>query len=243
MSYIKEICVAGATIEISKYYNYYNRPKGAPRAAPEKPTTEQQRKNNERRAEKKLRRLMNANFEPGDYHINLNYAKELRPDNKADMRENVRKFLRRLRKEYKKHGKELKYIHVMEIGSKGAMHHHLVINRLDVELIRKAWNKGRVHIYPLDDTGQYAQLASYLIKYTSKTFNTEDSLQGKRWDSSRNLIKPKIKKKVIHRNVFRSEPKEKKGYYIDKNSIMDYISSETGYQYMTYTLVRITKRE
>lgn len=243
MSYIQETCIAGNTIEISRYYNFNHRPKGMARAEKTKPTTDQQKKNNERRAEKKLRLLLNANFGAGDYHIILNYAKELRPADRKEMRENARKFLRQLRKEYKKQGKELKYIHVMEIGKKGAMHHHLVINRLDVEIIRKAWTKGRVHIYPLDDSGQYAQLASYLIKYTSATLNTENALQGKRWDSSRNLKKPVIIRKVIHRNTFRSEPKERKGYYIDKNSIKNYISNETGYQYMSYTLVKIRKKE
>lgn len=243
MSYVLETCIAGDTIEISKYYNSYNRPKGMPRGKRIKETTEQQFKCNERRAEKTLRRLINANFGGGDYHINLNYKKECRPADKKEMRENVRKFLRNLRKEYKKHGKVLKYIHVMEIGKKGARHHHLVINRLDAEVIRKAWDKGRVHIYPLDDTGQYAQLASYLIKYSSAVLKSENALQGKRWDSSRNLKKPLVKKRIISRNKFREQPQEKKGYYIDKNSIRNYTSDITGYQFMGYTLVKIKQRE
>lgn len=243
MSYIKETCIAGNTIEVCKYHNFYNRPKGIPRAEKVNKTTEQQQRCNERRAKKKLRRLINANFGPGDYHINLNYAKELRPSDKKEMRENIQRFLRNLRKEYKKQGKELKYIHVMEIGKKGAMHHHLILNRLDVEIIRQTWKKGRVHIYPLDDSGQYAQLASYLIKYSSKALKSPDELQGKRWDSSRNLTKPVIKKKVVTANSFRAEPKALKGYYIDKESIKNYISDETGYQYMEYTLIRIKKRE
>ena len=43
------------------------------------------------------------------------------------MRQDIDVFLRECRKEYRKAGLEFKYIHVMEIGKKGARHHHLVV--------------------------------------------------------------------------------------------------------------------
>lgn len=47
------------------------------------------------------------------------------------MRQDIDVFLRECRKEYRKAGLEFKYIHVMEIGKKGARHHHLVVNKID----------------------------------------------------------------------------------------------------------------
>lgn len=36
---------------------------------------------------------------------------------------------------------EFKYIHVMEIGKKGARHHHLVVNKIDTEILQRCWYK------------------------------------------------------------------------------------------------------
>ena len=86
------------------------------------------------------------------------------------MRQDIDVFLRECRKEYRKAGLEFKYIHVMEIGKKGARHHHLVVNKIDTEILQRCWYKAyeghnRVKVFPLDDSGNYAELASYLIKY------------------------------------------------------------------------------
>ncbi len=239
MPYIESVCIAGKTIEIEKYYSSRYKKKGIKRSKNKKPTSEQQKEVNNRKAEKKLRQLINANFQGGDFHMVLNYAKENRPDTKDEMRIDLDKFLRDARKEYKKAGLTLKYIHVPEIGEKGARHHHLVINNIDINILRKIWDKGRIHCYPLDDTGQYSELASYLIKYTEKVMGTDEEIQGRRWNCSRNLIHPETKKKIIsHRECYKDKPMERKGYYVDKNSIRSGIHDETGYPYFTYTLIK-----
>lgn len=46
--------------------------------------------------------------------------------------------MRECRKEYRKAGLEFKYIHVMEIGKKGARHHHLVVNKIDTEILQRS---------------------------------------------------------------------------------------------------------
>ena len=53
------------------------------------------------------------------------------------MRQDIDVFLRECRKEYRKAGLEFKYIHVMEIGKKGARHHHLVVNKIDTEILQR----------------------------------------------------------------------------------------------------------
>ena len=74
------------------------------------------------------------------------------------------KLIRDLRKQYKKIGKEFKYVYVLETGDKGARHIHMVIESMDTKTIKKCWDRGRIHIRLLDDTGQYGKLASYLVK-------------------------------------------------------------------------------
>ena len=53
----------------------------------------------------------------------------------------------------------------MEIGKKGARHHHLVINQIDTKILQQCWYKAyeghnRVKVFPLDDSGNYAELAA-----------------------------------------------------------------------------------
>lgn len=246
MPYIESITEAGRTIEVERYYT----PRYGSRGHPHKPrmraTPEEQKRINEKQAEKKLRRLINANFSPGDYHVVLSYARA-RGDphrTKEEMKDDIAKFLRAMRKEYKALDKELKYIHVAEIGEKGARHHHLVVNKTDIEIIQRCWTHGRIHINPLDDSWNYAKLAAYLIKYSSRMLGSEEKLQGKRWNASRNLVHPEPKKKVItERAWFRSEPKVPKKYagryYIDRDSIaMSTDSPEyAGLGFMRFTMV------
>ncbi len=248
MPYIESICKAGKTIEVERYYTSRYGCRGQIRSQRVKPTPDEQVRINNRIAEKKLRRLINENYGPGDYHLILSY-KRARGDphrSRDEMKDDIAKFLRALRKEYKYRGKELKYIHVAEIGDRGARHHHLVINKFDVEAIQRCWPHGRIHINPLDNSGNYQKLAAYLIKYTSKVIGTEEKIQGKRWNASKNLTHPVPKIKIItERAWYRSEakvPNKYKGrYYIDQDSVSVGVHSAeySGYGYFRFTMVRL----
>lgn len=245
--YVEAVTVAGATVEVERYYTNRYGKRGQKRKAKSKPSSEQQKEANNRKAEKKLRRLINANFQPGDYHLVLSYKKdpgepERTPD---DMREDIRKFLRGMRKDCKADGKEFKYIHVPEIGERGARHHHLVINKLDTEWIQRNWKFGFFYVVPLDQSRNYRKLAAYLIKYSSRVVGTEFEISGKRWNASRNLIHPVSAVTVISkRDYFKSVPtvprKYRGKYEVDKSTIE---SGETdaeygGYSFLRYTLMR-----
>ena len=69
------------------------------------------------------------------------------------------------------------------------------------------------------------------------------NLSGKRWNSSKNLIRPEPKITVISEyNFYKSEAREKKGYYIDKDTVQsgEYGTSEYGgFGYFRYTLVKL----
>ena len=94
---------------------------------------------------------------------------------------------------YRKQGLEFKWVAVTEYENK-AIHHHLVVNGIDSRILTRLWSYGRMHIASLDDTGDYIQLAEYLVKETSKTFRNPNATQKKRWRCSRNLKRPESKK-------------------------------------------------
>lgn len=239
--YVREVIIAGKTIEINKYYTYQYKSKKMTRAAKEKSTSKAQEKINNKLAEKKLRLLLNTNFKANDYHLVLTYRKEDRPSTKEDMQEDIKKFLRKLRSKYKKLNMELKYVHVAEKGIKGALHHHLVINNIDPAVVTSIWKKGRCKFNTLDSSGQYKDLAHYLLKYTVRATNSE-KLSSKKYSTSRNLKKPIIKKSIIKKSdTFKNEtiiPKKYKNYYVDKTSVREGINA-LGYSYFSYTLIRI----
>lgn len=241
MPYIKETCVAGKTIEITKYYSVRYHSQTTSREEKNKKTSEAQQKVNQRKAVKELRRLMNSNFQDGDLLVRLDFNKY--PDIEADeMQKMTSKAIRKLRAEFAKVQKPIKYIYVKEIGPRGGRHLHMVLSQCSSEVIRKCWPYGGIHIDPLISNGQYSKIAEYFIKYADKTEKTAGQLVGKRWYASRNLTKPKITKKVITAKQFKKEAREKKGYYIDKDSIREGISEITGFEFFSYTLIRTDKK-
>jgi hypothetical protein len=238
MPYIEETVIAGKTIEISKKHSYRYQKKGIPRSDNAKPTPEAVKKINERNAENNLRRLINTNFTYQDIHLVLTYKRENRPATPEAAKIDLERFLRKLRGYFKKRDAELKYIAVTEYKNK-AIHHHLIINSMDTRDLTELWKHGQPRPTYLDNSGQYGKLASYLIKETSKNFNSEDSIHGKRWCASKNLEQPKITKRIIPVKSWQKEPKAKKGYVIEKDSIRSGIHEATGYPYQFYRMVKL----
>ena len=237
MPYIKEICKAGKTIEIRKYHTYRYDCKGEKRQKKKKDTTECQKKVNYRISERNLRRLMNANFEDGDFLVTFDFIKENRPSNSKSMQDVMKKFLRVLRKEIRKIEGTLKYIYVKEIGKRGAVHVHMIMTKCDTKILRKCWIWGGIHIDPLYTNGQYSKIASYFVKYAQKSEETEGELVGKRYYTSRDLVRPVVVKRVMKGNTFTNVVNLKQGYYIDKENTMEGIT-EDGYRYLMCTMVR-----
>lgn len=234
--YVMEKCTAGKTIEITRYHTS-RFGKQIPRGKNRKKTPEDVAAVNQRNAEKKLRRLINANFGKNDIHLVLTYKKDERPD-PEEAREDLKKFLKEMRKYHKKKGTIFKYIVVTEY-KRSAIHHHLIINSVDMRDVQDMWKKGKARPTFLDDSGQYGQLASYLIKETSKTFKSDEHGPGKRYSCSRNLEKPEIKKKIIPAKSWRKEPKPIPGYWIEKDSMRSGICEYNGYPYQFYRMIRI----
>lgn len=240
MAYFKTTVKAGATIEVTK--SYTKRVGVKNRGKREKPTPEEMRKVNERNSERSLRLKINANFGVDDLFITLTYRRDERPE-PDQAKNNIKNLIDGLRSEFRKCGEELKYINVTEYKNK-AIHHHLIINHIagrDVPgMVRKRWKYGRPNFKLLDNTGQYKDLAAYLIKETSKTYKENDGGHKQRYSCSRNLIMPPPKTEIIRKAVrWLPDPKPVKGYYIDKDTVYNGIDPFTGREYQRYTMVKL----
>lgn len=117
-----------------------------------------------------------------------------------------------------------------EIGKKGAVHHHMIMNRingLDAVLAEK-WKKGRVHFQLLYKDGGFVKLAEYVGKDEGRAYD---------FTRSRNLLRPKRKKEVMKAKTFAKEPR-KKGYELEKESLFEGINP-MGWPYRRYAMRRL----
>jgi hypothetical protein len=243
MAYIKKVWRTGDVIEVEKNHTGRYGAPGQKRGGRTKPTREQIRRQNERNAEKKLRRLINSNFREDDLHLILTYKREERPSPQL-ARDKLKKFLEKLRNRYKKYGKELKYIVTTEWEGK-AIHHHLILNDLVTgkittnKMVRELWEWGRPMFSLLDDTGDYKDLAEYIIKETAKRFREEENPNKQRYSCSRNLIRPQPEVEIVKASTFCKDPKPMRGYYIVKDSLVTGVNPYTGFLYQFYTMRKI----
>ena len=78
--------------------------------------------------------------------------------------------IRKVRTQYRKAGKELKYICRMGIGKRGGPHMHILVNRFATEktatdlIFSRTWTKGHVNFKTTYDAGGYRDLAEYITK-------------------------------------------------------------------------------
>lgn len=239
MPYIKKEYICGDVIEVEKIHSGRYGAPGQKRQKKEKPTQEAVMRQNELNAIKRLRRKINCNFGFGDYHLTLTYRRDKRPT-KEEAREIISQFLKKLRSVYRKHGAELKYVIITEYKP---IHHHLVINGADTwnvtKEVQKLWPLGRPNFKPLDNAGDYGPLADYLLKETNKSFREPDNPNKTRYSCSRNLAEPKVRKQIIRAGTWKVDPRERKGWYLDKDNIVEGINPVTGYRYQYYRLIRL----
>lgn len=131
---------------------------------------EQVEKQNQWQKEKKARIRLMEYFDENDYFSTLTYRIEERPPDMATAKTDFAEAMKIIRREYKKRGKELRWIRNIEVGTRGAWHVHIVINRIeDTDLIlKKAWQHGKVVNQLMYEAGGFQKLAAYITK-TPKT--------------------------------------------------------------------------
>ncbi len=181
--YLKKIW-AGDVYEAKEYNHTGQRGKGAERAMRENISPEKIAEYNFLQTRKKCGRMINANFREGDLFLTLTYRERVGMEAALRL---CRNFIARLKRLRKKMGLDaLKYIYVIETGKKGREHIHMIINAMDVTLkeLTELWGLGRVMVSRLEPGGDYTGLAFYITKENYKEY-------GRRWNGSRNLIKPR----------------------------------------------------
>ena len=259
MGYVKAVTRAGKTIEIEKYYDYRsNRGNGESRMPKREITPEAKARLNERAAIKKLRRIMNENFNNDSWYLTMDCIKEaaLGYITIDEMKLILEKFMRKCRAYWKKCGTELKYITVMAVGKKSARHFHMVLSSCGKgykemrEKLQEIWDsvylmngrKRRSYIHLENLYGDnYGDLAAYFVKQSKTTFETIGKKIGKYWNPSRNLVRPvTVKKRISDRQAFRMQVRAPKGYYVDdRYTVTGYGDEYGGYEYMQYILIRM----
>lgn len=240
-----------------KYAGNYGA-KGEKRKKKSKQTPEQIIRQNQYNREVRCRRLLRANFLPGDFWVTLKYRRGTRKT-PEQLAKDKKKFQDCLREEYRKRGGVLRWVCRMEIGKRGGLHIHYVINRLtgrvDTDLlIRRAWERvtaaGSIDYTTIREQGGCEELAKYLVKQAGDEIKGQMELfdeNGKKKlssvSSSRNLVRPvPERKKYAHwtmRRILKDGPKPTPGYYIDPDSIVQGVNRFTGLSYYKYTEVRL----
>lgn len=198
------------------------------------PTNAAVMRNNDRIAVRKLAALINANFYPGDYHVTLTYAGDAPDPERA--KKDLMNFLRRMKREFAKLGKEFYWIVVTEYKNK-RIHHHIVMSYIDFHTIEKQWTKGHIFTSTLDRSRNYTKLAEYFVKETQKTFREAENATKRRWSASRNIKRPVVKRELVEARRLFEDPKPLKGYELCRDSIRRYEHPITGMEHLEYQMV------
>ena len=219
--------------------NSYSRvlPKGIPRQEKRKKTPEEMERANRRERARRLQCIILGNFKEG-YHATLTYPKERRPRDALEAKKDLQKFLRKMKRKFQKEGFEFKWIAVTEIGSKGGIHHHLILEELHegdfstTKALRECW-QGGMYLSILREDGSFRELADYLTKK-----ETKEDVPGCKVSHSRNLIMPKVKRQKKKGRQWLPEPREPRGWHLVKDSLENGFNPITGYPVQTYLLIR-----
>lgn len=202
---------SGDVYEAEIYFSPRIAGKSIRRGANRETSCLKQQENNLRNARKKLARLINSNFSREDIFVTLTYADE--PGGEANR--HLANFFRRERYRRRRAGEpELKYIAVTENNSTRT-HHHIIMNSAAITELVRLWPHGRVILSALDNDADYTGLAHYI---------TKENGQGKRWSQSRNLQKPKVRRREIKSRTHRL--RAPKGYQLRVDDF--YYSEATG---------------
>lgn len=191
---------------------------------------------NRKNAERELTMKLHHNFREGDIHAVLTYSGE--EPTKEQAKKELQNFIRRLRREFRKNDQILKWIGVTEYENH-RIHHHVIMSKMDTARLQELWTAGRVRPVHLDNTGDYRQLASYLIKETDKTFRSPGAFSKQRYSCSRTVVSPVRKVEVVKASEA-EEPKPIKGYRVLEDSVYRGENPVTGHQYMEYMLLSNT---
>lgn len=160
--------VSGRAVEVRDVLmeTHGKKPRGGRRGK----SSSKQIKRNEDEAVLVLARQLNANCKGGDLFLTLKYSDGRLPAEKAEAKRVARNFMRRIARAYRKEtGKKLKWWLVTasvssKTGEPVRLHHHVVMDAMDWELIAQHWPPEEFSYRRLDATGDYTAVARYMIR-------------------------------------------------------------------------------
>ena len=227
----------------------------------------QQKNLNDKRSKRRFVQIANTNFGEGDLHISATYNEKHLPVTLEEAERNVHNYLDRVKRKMKKEtGQDLKYMLVTEYTPEGGegqqegmedkslkavrIHHHIIINgglsRDDLELM---WSKTRINWKKAKDP-EYRKDVDYLgFVNCDRLQPNENGIEGlvnyinkrkkgcKKWSTSMNLKKPKVKKndsKYSYRKLCTlAKTPEDKEYW--RKMYRGYEPTAIDFQYSEYT--------
>ena len=225
-------------IEVLDYHTYRTYRRNGKRVKKKCITPDAQKKQNEKKAEAMLRMLIDNNFNTNDCYLTLTYKEQ--PATWETAKKDIQNFIRRLKRRYTKLGEELKYIYIVE--GKTRIHFHMIINNVELysDELNELWPHGMHKLMLYQGRAEDAvKLASYFVKEKRSAYYSEkEDAFKRRWNSSKNLEKPKVKTEILKPSEWRDYIQPPKGYYVETDSIVESVSDE-GYPYRFYRLIKI----
>lgn len=166
--------------------------KAGARRGKHKESSEGQKRRNEYRSQNKLTWMIHANFGKGDYALHLTYDDGFLPATEEMFEKDVKNYIRRINRLYKKAGIVMKYVYVTEYSETGRAHVHIILTGgISRDALEEAWGMGRCNADRLqfNECG-IVDLAKYIVKSERAKFR-------RRYVTSRNLVKP-VEKTNVH---------------------------------------------
>ena len=156
-------------------------------------SSEKKIKANETESARALARSINCTVHAGDLWIALKYDNEHLPASYEEACADVTRFLRVLRREYRRSIGMLPWIFWVTAnwkpekngpGRPARLHQHIVAPAEALELIRRLWWGGGINIELLDNRVDHSDLAFYMVG------NVHGQPGKKKWHASRNVGRP-----------------------------------------------------
>lgn len=210
---LKEI-TAGDQFEVEIYPEFTSIDQ-IPEEGRKKDNSRAQKNLNDKNARKYVIRLVNNNFTDRDIWMTLTYRPGEEPENMERAVKNMQNYIDRINYRRKKRGLgNARYIYITEYSPEAEIrwHHHVVMDgEMDMDTVEAAWTKGdrnqarRVNRDEFGLTG----MSCYMTKEKNRKKNE------RRWNSSKNLKKFRVRKVRSKRPEARSGSYRKISSYIN----------------------------
>ena len=202
---LKEI-TAGDQFEVEIYPEFTSIDQ-IPEEGRKKDNSRAQKNLNDKNARKYVIRLINHNFGDRDIWLTLTYRPGEEPENMERAVKNMQNYIGRINYRRKKRGLgNARYIYITEYSPEAEIrwHHHVVMDgEMDMDTVESAWTKGdrnQVRKVNRDEFG-LTGMSCYMTKEKNRKKNE------RRWNSSKNLKKFRVRK------VRSKRPEERSGSY------------------------------